>query len=94
VLEVIMIPKQNIQNLAWGNTDSWQKRSYDQVKWRSKYPLLISHTRHEPLVEIMYTGLPVVLASMEMQLSMMIAFSIQLNPVISTICVFSLTMHT
>jgi hypothetical protein len=33
---------------------------------RSKHPLLTGHTRRVPLVEIRYTGLPVVKASMEM----------------------------
>jgi hypothetical protein len=31
-----------------------------------KHPLLTGHTRREPLVEIRYTGLPFVKASMEM----------------------------
>jgi hypothetical protein len=33
---------------------------------RSKHPLLTGHTRRVPLVEIRYTGLPVVKASMGM----------------------------
>jgi hypothetical protein len=34
------------------------------VPWRSNNPLLTCHTRRVPLVEIRYTGLPVVKASM------------------------------
>jgi hypothetical protein len=33
---------------------------YDQVPQRSKYPLLTRRIRPAPLVEIKYTGLPVV----------------------------------
>jgi hypothetical protein len=38
---------------------------YDQVPRRSKHLLLTGHTRRAPLIEISYTGLPVVKASME-----------------------------
>ena len=41
-------------------------RRRDQVPRRSKHPLLTGHTRRAPLVEIRYTGLPVVKASMDM----------------------------
>jgi hypothetical protein len=41
-------------------------RRYDQVPWRSKHPLLNGHTYRVPLVEIRYTGLLVVKASMGM----------------------------
>jgi hypothetical protein len=43
-----------------------QMRRQDQVIRRSKHPLLTGHTRRAPFVEIRYTGLPVVKASMEM----------------------------
>jgi hypothetical protein len=39
-------------------------RRYDQVPRRSKHPLLTGYTRRAPLVEIRYTGLPVVNAVM------------------------------
>jgi hypothetical protein len=39
--------------------------SASQVLWRSKHPLLIGHIRRAPLVEIRFTGLPVVEARME-----------------------------
>jgi hypothetical protein len=46
--------------------DLREMRRQDQVPRRSKHPLLTGHTRRAPLVEIRYTGLPVVKASMEM----------------------------
>jgi hypothetical protein len=41
------------------------KQRKDQVSWRSKCPLLTSHTHRVPLVKIKYTGLPVVKTSLE-----------------------------
>jgi hypothetical protein len=38
-------------------------QNQDQAPRRSKHPLLTGHTRRAPLVEIRYTGLPVVKAS-------------------------------
>jgi hypothetical protein len=38
---------------------------WDLVPWRSKHPLLTGHTHRELLVEIKYTGLPVIKGSME-----------------------------
>jgi hypothetical protein len=38
----------------------------DQVPRRSKHPMLTGQIRRAPLVDIRYTGLPVVKASMEM----------------------------
>jgi hypothetical protein len=32
----------------WANTDPWKYRMWDQVPRRSKHPMLIYYTRHEP----------------------------------------------
>jgi hypothetical protein len=36
------------QRNKWANTDPQIYRGWDQVPWRSKYPLLIDHNRLEP----------------------------------------------
>jgi hypothetical protein len=64
VSNVIIILEANTK-LSQGNTEPRQTRRQDQVTWRSKYPLLTSHCHRATLVEIKYTGLPVVKASME-----------------------------
>ena len=40
------------KNKSWANTDPWAHQRWDQVPRRSKHPLLIGHTRREPIVLI------------------------------------------
>jgi hypothetical protein len=66
VYNVIIIQKANTKLSEGQHGPPKKLRREDQVQRRSKHPLLTGHTRHEPLVEIRYMGLPVVKASLEM----------------------------
>jgi phage head maturation protease len=46
--------------------DLQQMQMQDNVQWRSKHSLVNSYTRRTTLVEIGYTGIPAVKASMVM----------------------------
>jgi hypothetical protein len=60
-------PKKKNENCKRAEkTNTKQCHEIDQVPLRSEHSLLTDHNRRAPLVEMRYTGLPVVKASMEM----------------------------